>query len=33
MALNELGVPGPETPSPIVNAIEYLEAALKHGDD
>lgn len=28
MALSKLGVPGPETPSPVVEAVTHLQEAL-----
>lgn len=28
-ALNELGVPGPDYPAPVANAVEILQGALK----
>lgn len=36
MALSELGVPGPMTPAPVANAVEFLKTELnilKVGDD
>jgi hypothetical protein len=29
-ALNELGVPGPDYPAPVANAVEHIKAALAH---
>jgi hypothetical protein len=29
-ALNELGVPGPDYPAPVANAVDHIKAALAH---